>query len=251
MKRVSSAQVYLLALVLIGLTGMLFVDPWIVRVALLLIIVICGYTAFKLQESIVQEKRNQELQKQEELAQKNLIQVINRLRHDWMNDTQILFGYIQLKKFDNLQPYMEKIKMTMQQESNLSKLGIPSLIAYLLLFRVQSKSLELEVALDEEINLGQLPLRSGLIERLVKQTAECVQAHAATGDDESGKLSLEFELQEDGLLLDFVYQGPYQKDQLENAVKEMLRSHAHSSSLEDSDWQEEEAVITVRLPFLT
>ena len=112
----------------------------------------------------VEWKRNgvRELRQQEQLSHQKLIQVINRLRHDWMNDTQILFGYIQLKKFDNLQPYMEKIKMTMQQESNLSKLGIPSLIAFLLLFRVQSKSLELEVELDQEINLGQLPLHDGL-----------------------------------------------------------------------------------------
>lgn len=250
MKRVVSAQVYLLALVLIGLTGMMLLEPWIVRAALLLIIVICGYTAFKLYVSSTEEKRSQELREQEDLAQKNLIQVINRLRHDWMNDTQILFGYIQLKKFDNLQPYMEKIKMNMQQESNLSKLGIPSLIAYLLLFRVQSKSLELEVALDEEINLGQLSLHGGLIERVVRQTVECVQTYAAAGDDESGKLSLEFELQEDGLLLDFVYQGPYQKDRLEIAVKESMSLQANSYSLEHSDWQDEEAVITIRLPFL-
>ncbi|WP_171686888.1 Spo0B domain-containing protein [Paenibacillus planticolens] len=250
MKRVVSAQVYLLALVLIGLTGMMFLEPWIVRAALLLIIVICGYAAFKLQVSSVKERRNQELREQEDLAQRNLIQVINRLRHDWMNDTQILFGYIQLKKFDNLQPYMEKIKMNMQQESNLSKLGIPSLIAYLLIFRVQSKSLELEVALDEEINLGQLPLSGGLIEKLVRQTVECVQMHAAAGEDESGKLSLEFALQDDGLLLDFVYQGPYQKERLEKAVKESVGTQAGLYSLEHNDWQEGEAVITIRLPFL-
>ncbi|SDN56266.1 Sporulation initiation phospho-transferase B, C-terminal [Paenibacillus sp. yr247] len=249
MKRVGSAQVYLLALVLIGLTGMMFVEPWIVRGALLLIIVFCGYTAFKLEASRIEEKWSQELRQQEHQAQTKLIRVINRLRHDWMNDTQILFGYIQLKKFDNLHPYMEKIKMNMQQESNLSKLGIPSLIAFLLQFRVESKSLELDVELEQEINLGQLPLQGGLIERLVRQTVECVQEYAAVGDDESGTLSLEFDVQEDGLLLDFVYQGPYHREQLEKVVKENLHSNVNSYSLEHNDWQEEEAVITLRLPF--
>jgi len=251
MKRAGSTQVYLLALVLIGLTGMMFVEPWIIRGALLLIIVFCGYTAFKLEASRLEEQWSQELRQQEQQAQQQLIQVINRSRHDWMNDTQILFGYIQLKKFDNLQPYMEKIKMTMQQESNLSKLGIPSLTAFLLLFRVQSKSIELEVELDQEINLGQLPLHDGLIERLVRQTVECVQGHAAASDGESGTLSLEFDVQEDGLLLDFVYQGPYNREQLEKAVKETLLSKVNSYSLEQSEWQEEEAVITLRLPFRT
>lgn len=251
MKRVGSTQIYLLALVLIGLTGMTFLEPWIVRVALLLIVVICGYAAFKLEVSRIEEKWSHKLRDEEGLAQRNLIGVINRLRHDWMNDTQILFGYIQLKKFDNLQPYMEKIKMTMQQESNLSKLGIPSLIAYLFVFRVQSKSLELEVALDQEINLGQLPLSDGLIEKLVRQTVECVQQYAAAGEDESGTLSLEFEVQEEGLLLDFVYQGPYQRDQLEKAVQESFRGNVSSYVLEHSDWQEDEAAITIRLPFHT
>jgi stage 0 sporulation protein B (sporulation initiation phosphotransferase) len=249
MKRAGSAQVYLLAIVLIGLTGMMFVEPWIVRGALLLIIVFCGYTAFKLEASRIEEKWSQNLRQQEDRAQKNLILVINRLRHDWMNDTQILFGYIQLKKFDNLKPYMEKIKMTMQQESNLSKLGIPSLIAFLLLFRVQSKSLELEVELDQEINLVQLPLQGGLIERLVRQTVECVQEHAAVGEDESGTLSLEFDVQEDSLLLDFVYQGPYNRVQLEQSVLEQFSSKVSRYSLENDEWHEEEAGITLRLPF--
>ncbi|MDR6884962.1 Spo0B domain-containing protein [Bacillus sp. 3255] len=251
MKRVGSTQIYLLALVLIGLTGLVFLEPWVVRGALLLIVVICGYTAFKLEVSRVEEKWSDKYRSEEGLAQRNLIAVINRLRHDWMNDTQILFGYIQLKKFDNLQPYMEKIKMTMQQESNLSKLGIPSLIAYLLLFRVQSKSLELEVALDQEINLGQLPLRDGLIERLIRQTVACVQRHAAAGEDESGKLSLEFDIQEDGLLLDFVYQGPYRRDLLEKAVHENFPGNVSSYVLEHTDWQEDEAAVTIKLPFHT
>ncbi|GFZ86073.1 hypothetical protein GCM10008018_35200 [Paenibacillus marchantiophytorum] len=249
MKRVGSAQIYLLALVLIGLTGMMFVEPWLVRGALLIIIVLCGYTAFKLETSRVQEAWSQTLHEQEQTSHRKLIQVMNRLRHDWMNDTQIIFGYIQMKKFDNLQPYMEKIKLNMQQESNLSKLGLPSFIAFLLLFRVESKSLEFVVELDQEINLAELPLRSGLIERVVRQTVECVQQHAATGEGEYGTLSLELDVQEDSLLLDFVYQGPYEREQLENALNERLGLNANACSLEQHDWQEEEAVVTLRLPF--
>ncbi|OPH48568.1 hypothetical protein BC351_08880 [Paenibacillus ferrarius] len=251
MKRAGSAQVYLLAFVLLGLTGMMFVESWLVRGALVIIVVVCGYTAFKLERSRAEEKWSQILHEQEHTSQKRLIQVMNRLRHDWMNDTQILFGYIQLKKFDNLQPYMEKIKMNMQQESNLSKLGLPSFIAFLLLFRVESKSLEFVVELDQEMNLAELPLPSGLIERLVRQTVECVQQHAATGEGESGTLSLELDVQEDSLLLDFVYQGPYHREQLEKALNERLRSNVHSFTLEHNDWQEEEAAVTLRLPFHT
>ncbi|TXK84734.1 Spo0B domain-containing protein [Paenibacillus sp. N3.4] len=250
MKRVSGAQVYLLALVLIGLTGLMFVEPWLARAALLLLTVFCGYLAFKLEISRIQEKWCEKLRHQEQQSHINLLRVINRLRHDWMNDTQILFGYIQMKKFDNLPPYMEKIKMNMQQESNLSKLGIPSLIAFLLMVRVQSKSLQLDLALDQEVNLAQLPIKEGLIEKLIIQTVGLFEEFAAVEDGECGTLSLELDVQEDYLLLDFVYQGAYNRIQLEQAVGERL-AKADSYSLENNDWQEEEAVIALRLPFRT
>lgn len=249
MKQLGSAQVYLLALVLTGLTGMLVTEPWIIRLACLLIILISGYTAWRLEASRMEEKWRSRLKQQEQDDHLKLIAVVNRLRHDWMNDTQILFGYIQMKKFDNLRPYMEKIKMTMQQESNLSKLGIPSFIAYLLQFRVQSKSLELNVEVEQEINLGQLPIQGGLIERLVRQMVACVQENMAFDDGESGTLSLEFDVQEDSLLLDFVYQGPYNRVQLEKSVLEHFSSKVSQYSLENDEWHEEEAGITLRMPF--
>ncbi|MFD0694099.1 Spo0B domain-containing protein [Paenibacillus sp. GCM10027628] len=251
MKQAGSAQVYLIAIVLIGLTGLMFVEPWVIRVALLLITVLCGYTAFKLEASRLHEKWSQELQRQENQNDSNVLQIVNRLRHDWMNDMQLLFGYIQLKKFDNLQPYMEKIKMNMQQESNLSKLGIPSLIAYLLLFRVQSKSLQLEIELDQEVNLGQLPLREGLIETMVRKTVELFKQYAASGGDECGVLSLEFDVQEDSLLLDFVYRGPYDGVGLEQEVQKTLQVQTAYHDLEQFELQEEEVVLALRLPFRT
>jgi stage 0 sporulation protein B (sporulation initiation phosphotransferase) len=251
MKRAGSAQVYLTSLVLIGLTGLMFVEPWIVRAALLLITVLCGYTAFKLEASRLHEKWSRELHRQEQQHDTNVLQIVGRLRHDWMNDMQILFGYIQLKKFDNLQPYMEKIKMNMQQESNLSKLGIPSLVTFLLLFRVQSKSLQLEIELDQEVNLSGLPLREGLIEAIVRKTVELFKQFAASDCDESGVLSLEFDVQEDGLLLDFVYQGPYDRVAFEQAARETLLLETAAYTVDQFERQEDEAVITLRLPFRT
>ena len=66
MKQLGSAQVYLLALVLIGLTGMLVTEPWIIRVAFLLIILISGYTAWRLEASRMEEKWRSKLKQQEQ-----------------------------------------------------------------------------------------------------------------------------------------------------------------------------------------
>ncbi|WP_167357029.1 Spo0B domain-containing protein [Paenibacillus pectinilyticus] len=251
MKRLGSTQVYLLAMVFIELTGMLIAEAWMIRAFLLLLVLTGGYTVWRIEVVRLEQKWDSKREQQEQDAHHKLIAVVNRLRHDWMNDTQILFGYIQMKKFDNLRPYMEKIKMTMQQESNLSKLGIPSFIAYLLHFRVQSKTLELNVEVEQEMNLGQLPLQDGLIERLVRQMVACIEAHTAFDEGECGTISLEFDVQEDGLLLDFVYQGPYNREQLEQSVNEQFESKDSRYSLEDVEWQEGEAGIALRLPFHT
>ena len=56
MKRLGSTQVYLLALVLIGLTGMLFTEPWIIRGALLLIVVLLWVYSLELEVSRMEEK---------------------------------------------------------------------------------------------------------------------------------------------------------------------------------------------------
>ncbi|WNR45856.1 Spo0B domain-containing protein [Paenibacillus roseipurpureus] len=249
MKRARGTQVYLLALVLVGLTGMLIGQSWMVRCAFLCVILASGYMYWNLEARRLGEASVSKLSQERRDAHHELIAVVNRLRHDWMNDAQILFGYIQMKKFDNLRPYMEKIKLTMQQESNLSKLGIPSLIAYLLQFRVKSKTLELHVDIEQEINLGQLPLPDGLIESLIRQVVACVQESITFEDGESGTLSLEFDLQEDSLLLDFVYQGPYERERLEQSVATQFASEGNQYLLENEDWHEEEASITLRLPF--
>ncbi|EGG34140.1 Spo0B domain-containing protein [Paenibacillus sp. HGF5] len=56
------------------------------------------------------------------------IQMLNHHRHDWMNELQILYGYIQLGKLDKTVGSVERIKDRMATESRISKLGIPSLV---------------------------------------------------------------------------------------------------------------------------
>jgi len=250
MKRTSGVQVYLLAIVLIGGAGLLWLDAWPVRVALLIISAAAGWAAHRLELSRQREQADLDAEQRERQHHASILQVVNRLRHDWMNDLQLLFGYIQLKKYDQLQPFMEKLKGKIQQDSYLSKLGIPSLIVFLITFRVQSRSLQLEVGLDQEVNLQLLPVSSELISSLVRDIVELVRVHSGADLDGGGVLSLEFDAGDDHLLIDFVYQGSYEREALERAVRSRL-SNSSEYGLETSDFQEEEAVIALRLPFHT
>src|SRR5690606_26969277 len=79
-----------------------------------------------LKEDIISadQTHKRELQARDEL----LINVINHLRHDWMNDIQVLYGYLRLNKQDKCLDYMEIIKQKAAQESLISRLGVTELV---------------------------------------------------------------------------------------------------------------------------
>jgi stage 0 sporulation protein B (sporulation initiation phosphotransferase) len=252
MKRMNGSQIYLLALLVIGAAGMISSGAWPVRTGFAIITAVCSYVYLRLEKSKLEEqfRQKQKLLKQSDDVQ--LLQIVNRVRHDIMNDIQVLFGYIQLKKFDNLSPHMEKIRESFQRESLLSRLGIPSLVAYLYAFRVHVKKIQLEVGLEQELSLQDLPIRDDLIYILVHDTVEMFHAHADPDqEEEAAVLSLEFDVREDHLLLDFVYQGSYNREGLQIAVRERLLRDSGDFQVETRDFQEKEAAIALRLPFRT
>lgn len=249
MKRMNGSQIYLIALLVIGTVGVISSGAWLVRAGFAVISAVCGYMYIRLERSRLEEKAQQERIKQEYDYQINLLQIVNRLRHDIMNDVQVLFGYIQLKKYDNLPPYMEKIRVSMQRESILSRLGIPSLVAYVFTFRAQAKVMQLEVGLEQDLSLHELPVRDELIYTLFHDIVELFHAYADEHQDEAGVLSLEFDVGEDHLLLDFVYQGLYNVEGLKRAVGQRLLRDAGDFQVRTQDFQEKEAAIALWLPF--
>ncbi len=90
--------------------------------------------------------------------QMTAIRTLNHHRHDWMNDLQVLYGYIRMNKLDKTVDCVEKIRERMTVESRIAKLGIPSLVLYLQSFRTITNSMQLLVEAADDINLAELPL---------------------------------------------------------------------------------------------
>lgn len=84
------------------------------------------------------------------------ISSLNHHRHDWMNDLQVLYGYLRMGKLDKSLQCVERIKERVQEESRISKLGIPSLVFYLQSFRASGAALDLHVEVEENLQLGAL-----------------------------------------------------------------------------------------------
>ncbi|MDQ0339505.1 signal transduction histidine kinase [Caldalkalibacillus uzonensis] len=89
----------------------------------------------------------------ERQVKKRFIDHLRHYRHDILNHIQMVKGYIQLGRLDDVKRYIDHIVLQAHQESLLSQLGDPEL-AYLLLtynYRRDNKlNLDVEVNLDAE-----------------------------------------------------------------------------------------------------
>ncbi|MDU2242884.1 MAG: Spo0B domain-containing protein [Paenibacillus sp.] len=146
------------------------------------------------------------LRKTAEIERKHLLESVQRTasatlghhRHDWMNDLQILYGYIQLRKIDKLADCVERIKGRMAVESKISRLGIPALVFYLQSFREVNGSVQLDVDIEDELQLDSL-LTPDEAEELTEAIVETVRAFQFSGRSSWGEtLQLKMSMYREG-----------------------------------------------------
>ncbi|MFD0713979.1 Spo0B domain-containing protein [Paenibacillus sp. GCM10027626] len=139
--------------------------------------------------------------------QMTMIRTLNHHRHDWMNDLQVLYGYIRMGKTEKMVQCVEQIRDNMQCESKIAKLGIPSLITYIQSFRTVANGLQLNVRIRDEIDLSQLPIDG---EKLAAGIIEIINAYRFGVKSSMGdvpKLTLEFTRFDDALQVGFLFDG--------------------------------------------
>jgi stage 0 sporulation protein B (sporulation initiation phosphotransferase) len=192
----------------------------------------------------------EERKKQQYLNQREMIDLISHYRHDWMNDIQLLFGYVSLKKYDKLDDCMDKIRNKVLQESSVAKLGIPSMVAFFISFRLHYNALTLELEIEQDVNLASIPLDKEKVSRLVQMTIKLFNAHAISSFEEPNLLSVQFDLESDALLFDLIYRGGYSKEDLQHGVQMMMDEFTTQFATIEQEYTANKAVMTFRLPFL-
>ncbi len=127
------------------------------------------------------------------------IKTLNHHRHDWMNDLQILYGYIQLGKHDKTIDCVGRIKERIYLDGKIAKLGIPSLVFYLQSFRTIGSNVELEINIADELQLSGR-MKQEDTEKWVSAIVEAIRAYQygeRSSWGETRKLTLSF-YEEDG-----------------------------------------------------
>ncbi len=93
-----------------------------------------------------------------EHAQLTAIRTISHHRHDWMNELQIMYGYLRLNKPDRAAEIVERIRERMDNESRISGLGHAELSMFLLSYRTTCDQMRLEVQVQEGLSLERLSI---------------------------------------------------------------------------------------------
>ncbi|XEC93170.1 Spo0B domain-containing protein [Paenibacillus tarimensis] len=135
------------------------------------------------------------------------IRTLNHHRHDWMNDLQILYGYVRMNKPDKIIHYVEKIRERMTAESRIAKLGQPALVLFLQSFRTISPSMRLDVIVEGEVNLTELPIDG---KRLSETLIELINAYrfaVKPGQEDIPLLTLGISVQEGSLFVSIQVEG--------------------------------------------
>jgi hypothetical protein len=143
-----------------------------------------------------------------------LIHLFNHYRHDWMNEIQLVYGYVKLKKYDKLEALMETIRTKVQYESHISKLGVPELVVYLFSSQAGEKELKLDVEMKQEIHLNELLIAGEEFSRLLMNIIDAFKKIAKQYKDCEHGLHIKLAQTSEMLQVDCTYKGELTGDQL-------------------------------------
>ncbi|WP_127529699.1 Spo0B domain-containing protein [Paenibacillus kobensis] len=206
MNRIGSAK-YIVSISLL----LPFIALFIWETAWWPIVAAAVWTALTIAVWIQSERKEQriKLQRVERALQTVSIRTINHHRHDWMNDLQVLYGYIRMNKQERIVQYIEGIRERMAAESQIAKLGVPSLVTYLQSFRTMTHSVQLSVVIDGELDLEEIPIdREGVAAALI-DLMNMYRSGIKQGTGEPAKLKLQLYRDDKSLHAVFFYDGEW------------------------------------------
>jgi len=158
---------------------------------------------------------------------KQWITIMNHHRHDWMNDLQVLFGYIRLGKQEQVIEYVERIKGKMLAESSLSKLNEPHLVSYLYGFRCNNSSLQLDISFQSDDQQSIIQINDELSAALIIEILSAYRLYINKESFEEQLLQLIFHQQQDGLHITFKYDGSMGNETVwRQKIEQLVNSHS-------------------------
>jgi stage 0 sporulation protein B (sporulation initiation phosphotransferase) len=215
---------------------------WVVTIVIIVLIV---WIAIMLRTI---RNLNNRLSELKDAQYSEVIRTIDHHRHDWMNELQVLFGYIQLNKRDKLMAYIEKISDQMRCNGLISKLGIPFLSAYFISFRASTKDMVLDVRLEHEIQLARYGEQGVRVAHFIISVVEAYESAARSGEGDANQLSINMHVWDSHLFIGFEFDGNSDIDRLKFMLQENVERISKGQDIHVTMEETEQAVdIEVRI----
>jgi stage 0 sporulation protein B (sporulation initiation phosphotransferase) len=179
------------------------------------------------------------------------IDTISHARHDWLNDLQLIIGYVQLRKYDKLAECVGMLKQRIAEEGRAVKLGHPGLVEAFLTYKTKPRPFVFELQIQETIDFRNFPHAADAVESAARRLLEGFEASAAKGIlGSDNELVGAFDCNAEEATLQFTYRGVYTENVLRKtvvAIQKQMRASSVSIVVEAS-YDVSAAEVTVRVP---
>jgi stage 0 sporulation protein B (sporulation initiation phosphotransferase) len=142
-----------------------------------------------------------------EHARQSAIRTLSHHRHDWMNDLQILYGYLRLKKPDKAVEIVDRIRERMENDSKISGLGSAELSTFLLSFRTLCDHVRLDFKVAEGLQLDRMPFDVEKLSGVLIGIINAVRYRAVSPASGENLLHITLFQNNGALCLELVFEG--------------------------------------------
>lgn len=180
-----------------------------------------------------------------------LLDILNHHRHNWLNDLQLIFGYVKLKKYDQLENFMDKLREKIEDESSISRIAIPSLALDLMSYRYTNHLFKLKVDMAHDLLLSYTQSYTRKIHEILMDSLHVFEHICFISQDKTNELNVNISGEDERIMLMFEYNGSYNLEEFEHRlVSERLRQREQGNDVQwtnDNDcWR---VVILMAKPF--
>lgn len=119
-----------------------------------------------------------------------LLTVLNRQRHDWLNHLQVLLGYLRLGRPEEGEAYLKRVSELAMQESMLARLNCSMLSVFFLTFNALHKDMILEVDVCNHVDLARTALDQETLFRTIAGTVCAVYQRLEQNQFEPASMQL-------------------------------------------------------------
>ncbi|MFD2369863.1 Spo0B C-terminal domain-containing protein [Brevibacillus sp. GCM10020057] len=178
-----------------------------------------------------------------------LLAVLNRQRHDWLNHVQVLLGYLHLNRTEQGEAHLRRIAEMAMQEAMVARLNSSLLSVFFLTFNALNKEMFLEVEVCNQVDLTQLSLNEQELFQLLSEILCTANDHVDQSSDGSASMQLSLAADACGVHFRFDLAGKLCASGLEELEKLIRKSE--QSTVEVTEWihTDEEWILNLRIPF--